>query len=106
MRVEYISAFYMGIPIAIIIKYMHASLHNTRFPGEPYPTGDLTLVMAITSFVLSAIGALVFTWFKYSTLNLWLIVSHTFSFFTYLFPSLCLIGIIFHVYDNNDFYCK
>lgn len=105
MKVEYLSAFYMGIPLAII-KYIHASLHNTIFPNDRYPTGDLIVVMTITSFVLAAITALFFTWFKYSNVNLWLIISHTFPFFTYIFPSLCLIGVIYHVYDNNEFYSR
>ncbi|AAZ26834.1 hypothetical protein CPS_1802 [Colwellia psychrerythraea 34H] len=96
----------MGIPLAILIKFLHGWLHNDIFPNEPYPTMDLILVIAITSLILSAIGAVIFTWFKYSSIGLGLFVSHTFPFFTYIFPSLCLIGIIFHVYDNNAHYSK
>ncbi|MBA6352715.1 hypothetical protein [Colwellia sp. BRX9-1] len=106
MRVEFIEAFYMGIPLAIIIKYIHGWLDNAISPKTPYPTGQLIWVMATLAIILSIILAIVYIWLKYSHISLGLILAHTFPFFTYLFPGLCLFGIIFHVYDNNEYYSK
>lgn len=106
MRFEFIEAFYAGVPLAIGLKYVHGKLHNDIFPNDPYPTGELATVMAITAFILGAITATIFVWFKYSHVSLGLLLSHTFSFFTYIFPSLCFIGLIYHTLDNKAHYVK
>jgi len=106
MRVEFIEAFYMGIPLGIAIKFIHAWLDDEITPNKPYPTGSLIRVMAVLSLILSTLFAIAFVWFKYSHVSFGLVISHTFPFFTYLFPGLCLIGLIFHIYDNNEHYCK
>jgi hypothetical protein len=64
MRVEFIEAFYMGIPLAILIKFIHAWLHNDIFPNKPYRAGSLIRVMAVLSLILSVLFAIIIVLLK------------------------------------------